>query len=328
MKKGLLFVLICMMFAGCARGWDDDSQYAIRTRAVFFTSPAQSTVGLSLIRYADGIVTRDWNETAAGIRTVDLSDVDMRDNALWLANTTGRSVHQINPEDGTQLQFIAGLPIMPHYIAVGRDQLMAADTVEDRIVFVRLRNGKVTEANVDGKPGICMYQNGRFFLRVDATQIHIYDEKAMTPRAKLEVSKPVIELQTDRYNTIRLFCKEDSAYYFASISGNADDFIEINGADVFWNAAFRKIRYTPYFDPRFGTEYLQDLRLRDSIVETAQGQAFTNRAENFEVDFFEGQLFYTDAGMLYRFDLNSMELVDSVSFSGEMRRAFFQYGGE
>lgn len=309
---------LTLFLATSCRGWDDDSGFAIRTRASFFLAPANG--GNTLLRYADGEMQVAWN-TKAGIPDVDLSDVDLRKNALWMSSGRRNLIAEVHPETGEVLRNFDNLPMAPHYLTVGEEQILAVDTIANSIMFIRIRNGKVTAAQFEGQPRFSIYSNSRFFLKNFAGSVSIIDEKALTARETLSFGNNIQDIQTNRYNNIYVLTSDSTAKYWSLIPGNAD-YIERDNLP----ANYDKVRYTPYFSGRYGTEYLNDLQLVGSEIQTTKGTLLIPDADNFEVDFFGGSLFYTRADSMYVYDLNGETVLDSFPFAFSLENAWHQYG--
>ncbi|HHG85330.1 MAG TPA: hypothetical protein ENJ82_11345 [Bacteroidetes bacterium] len=318
MKRLLIFAVSALLLTAGCRGWDDDSDFEIRTRARFFLASANS--GKTLIELRDGVLKEAWN-TKAGFPDRDLSDVSLRENAIWLSSGNQRSILKTNPETGEIQKSFTDLPIAPHYISVGNEQIIAADTVANALIFIKLRNGKVTQAIFEGQPGFSIYSNGRFYLKVNATQVWVMDEKALSPRAKLEIGAEILEFQLNRYNNVHVQSRDSVQLFQAIIPGNADYISRENFA-----VTYQKIRYTPYFSARYDSEFLEDLQLLGTDLQTPKKVLILSGANNFEADFFGGTAYITRNDSLFLFDLASNQMQDSLPFPFEMEHVYHQYG--
>lgn len=294
---------LLLLLAGC-RGWDDDSEYEIGTRASFFLMPA--TNGYSIMKYDEGNLQADWN-VDIGFSIADLSAVAMSDGYLWLASGTGNRLVKVNPETGMQEEEVSGLPLRPHHLAIGRSQMIVCDTAAGAIAFIKRRNNKITQLEFEGKPGQSIYTNGRFYTQVDDSMVYVFDESAFTPRAILSIGAKIIGFQLDRYNNVGVRSQDTAGVYQAIIASNADYVSREN-----FEVAYQKSRLTPYFNRRYTTEYLNDLQLLDSIVQTPQAAEIMTNVDNFEADFFGGTLFFSRGDSFFRYDLNQNPVSDPI----------------
>lgn len=304
MKLRVLCGLCLLMVLAACRGWDDDSEYEIGTKASFFLMPA--TDGYSILRYGEGNLQADWN-VDIGVPSADLSAVAMADGYLWLAGGSKKRLLKVNPESGLQEEEIGGLPLRPHHFAIGRTQMIVCDTIDGAIAFIKRRNNKVTPLEFEGKPGQSIYTNGRFYTQVDDSMVYVFDESAFTPRAKLNIGAKILGFQLDRYNNIGVRSQDSAGIYQAIIASNADYISREN-----FEVSYQKSRLTPYFTRRYTTEYLNDLQLLDSIVQTPQLAEVMTNVDNFEVDFFGGTLFFARGDSFFRYDLNQNPVSDPV----------------
>lgn len=315
----LLFCISCIGLTSCREGWDDDSEFDISTRASFFLTTDGN--GLRIVRLVNGGLEADWN-TKFGISNANLSDMDLRDNYVWLASGAQRSILQINPETEAVEETFGNLPIAPHFIAVGEEQVIAADTAANRLIFVKKKNGKVVEVNFDQHPGPVLYNNQRFFLVVDTHFVSIYDEKALTPRAVLDCERTIREIHFSEFNNLEVITSDTSGSFQAVIAGTADIFAKAPFA-----VSYQKIRFTPYFTQRFGNEFLEDLRLVNGELQLPLLDVLYSPLEDFETNFFSGRAYLQRSDTLLVFNLHNQVVEDTLNFPYAMVRVYHQIGG-
>lgn len=310
-----------LLASGCRL--DDDTDYAIRTYSSFFLMEKPNGE-LTLLRYQQDshLLTESWN-TTANVPDPDLSAAEMVENVVWIASGPQRSILQVSPAYGSVQEKFGDLPLAPHHIAVGDKQVLIADTTAHKVAFLRRRNGKVQEIAFQGKPGKCIYNSGKFYLQVDDSLIAIYDEAALSPRNTVSVGLRVDELLLTRYHTIVAMSHDSSTTYRVILDPNADVLIGEN-APVFYT----KLRPTPYFSVRFGTEFLQDLQLLQGNLTDETGTLLADSILDFEADFFEGTLFYTRGQDWVVKRISGLETLDSLAFQGRFIQAFHQYAAE
>ncbi len=303
-------------------GWDDDTEYEIRTRASYLIGEDPITGNQRVWRYQAGVLQEGWNRDY-GIQDGDFSGLQYRNGELWMGDASASRILRIDPTlDAIEEEF-KQLPIQPHFFSVGERWILLGDTIQDQIAFVRLRNGESVIAEFSGKPGPVHHNNRLFFLQVGDSSVHVYDEWALTPRHQHTLSYPVRETQ---FNTLLNFfiTLVDSAGqdYFALVSGT-DGSLAVESDDV----SYQKIRFSPYLEDRFGTEWLSDLRLEGSQL-TSGAITFADSMNNFETDFFESHLFYSWHDSLFYFDLNTQTRLDSFPFTDRLISSVHWVGGE
>jgi hypothetical protein len=319
-KLFLAFVIV-VAATGC-RGFDDDNDYAIYTRAGFFLRENPNNGVLSLYRHVDSLLEASWN-TKAGISDADLSDAEMVDNVIWIASGPQNAIYQVSPTYASVKERFADLPLAPHFIAVGEQQVMVSDTANRKLAFIKRRNGKVQEVAFEGKPGKCLYNGGKFYLQVDDSILAIYDEKALTTRATIPTAYPIDEILLDSYHNVLIESHDSTLYYEGLISTNADYLV-----NTLFRVNYNKLRPTPYFSKRFGKEYLFDLQLWGRRLIDERGNVLADSADDFEADFFEGELFYKLHDTLFKKNMASGTITSQLPFSGKLVKSFFQYAGE
>lgn len=321
MRRNLyLLVLIVFGLSSC-QSLDDDSEYEIKTYASFLKveNPAGE---LSLAKHSTGLLEESWN-AKAGIPDGALSDASMEENEVWLASASQKEILTVGPSSGNVIERFSQLPIAPHFFSVGEKQILICDSAANKIALIKRRNGKVQVLEFEGKPGQCIYNSGKFYLQVNAMNVAILDEQAMTLRANIELTLPINYLQFDRYNSAIVSAKDSTKDYQTLITFNGD--FEVG---TFYEVLWQKMRATPYFAATFGTEYLRSIHLRGSEVRADNNVVLATNATDFEADFFEGTLFYLSNDSLYVKDILSDANREGFLLNGKLRGAFHQYAKE
>jgi hypothetical protein len=260
-----------------------------------------------------------WN-SKANISDADLSDAGMVDNLVWLASGNQHSLLQVNPTSGSIKEKFGHLPLAPHHFAVGVKQVLVADSLAHEIAFLKRKNGDIQKIQLKGKPGICIYNSGKFYLQIDDSLVAIYDESAMTPRATVRNGLPVDELLLNRYHAIVVMSHDSLRTYRVSIDPNADYLIGVK-----YPVFYSKLRPTPYFSIRFGREYLYDLMAAGPNLTDEASTVFADSILDFEADFFEGTLFYTRGRDFVAKSIEGLSVMDSLNFQGRFVKSFHQY---
>jgi hypothetical protein len=310
---------VLLLGSGC-NGWDDDSLYANYTRAAFFdvTDPGGNR---QLIRYIDGVATTEWN-AQADVPGLDLGEALLIEDHVWLGHTGRKAIYQVAPISGEVVRRIEGLPIQPHLMAVGHKQLFVADTVADAICFVSLRQGRAYQPAYTGQPQAVLYNNSRFYLQQNGSEIAIYDESALALRTTLRLPTTIKDIAFDRNNSLRVGSCDSAGQRFGAIIDPNGDFVSTPNFLV----PYTKVRYTPYIDDPFGSEFLKDLQLKDGNLETTRGEPLIDSIADFEADFFEGKVYVQRGDSLFRYQISLDSLLEGRPFPYTMRKAFFLYG--
>jgi hypothetical protein len=315
----LAAIAFLLVISGC-HGLDDDSGYEIRTYASFFLVKTQSG-NLSLYQYRQDLHQLDssWN-SRANISDADLSDAGMVDNLVWLASGNQHNILQVNPTSVSIREEFGHLPLAPHHFAIGEKLVLVADSLAHEIAFLNRKTSDIQKIQIKEKPGICIYNSGKFYLNIDDSLVAIYDESAMTPRATVRIGSSVDELLLNRYHAIVVMSHDSLRTYRVSIDPNADHLIGEN-----YPVFYAKLRPTPYFNVRFGREYLSDLLAVGPNLTDEASAILADSILDFEADFFEGTLFYTRGRDFVARPIDGLSVMDSLSFQGRFVKSFHQY---
>lgn len=312
---------VMMLFLlGC--GWDDDSQFEVRTRAVFFFCPDTSGGGMQVVRLDENGYAPNWNE-AFGIANHDLSAFASRQNMVWLSSGNLKVLLEVNPVTGQTERRFNGLPLSPHVFAIGRKQALIADTLQDAIAFVDLKDGSSPFVLQNVHALKCVYNNSKFYLAHGTDSLTIYDESALYPRARLALGADIDDLMFDNIYNLRVASHDSTHRYLAIVTANGDYVSTPN-----YSVDHSKVRFSPYFYPKFGSEYTLDLQLTGHSLATTRLDPVLDSIDNFEADFFEGKVYGTWQDSLFIFDLGKNLGQSRMAFPFQPMQAFFQYGGE
>ena len=96
----------------------------------------------------------------------------------------------------------------------------------------------------------------------------------------------------------------------------------------FYEVVWPKMRATPYFAATFGTEYLRSIHLFNGEVRADNNTVLAAPASDFEVDFFEGTLFYLSNDSLYIKDILADSVRTKFLLGGYLDGSFHQYAKE
>ncbi|MCK5922744.1 MAG: hypothetical protein KAG66_17510, partial [Methylococcales bacterium] len=309
---------LASIFFSC-NGWDDDSDYAVRTQAVYFVCENGIAGDLRIHEYIAPSLSLDWHHQF-GVSNQELSDFSFADGSLWLSAAEQRQLLEIDPATKQVLESHAELPLRPHHFAVGERYILLGDTVDGALAFIKRKNGQMIQAEFEGKPGPTLYNNARFYMEYGDSGMVIYDEVALTPRSNISFANPVIESQFNRYRNVVVSTKDEDKFFTAIVSG-VDDQLTAEGFQV----NFQQARYTPYLENRYGDQHLENLRLIQNIL-YSESVPFPDSMRNFEADFFEGNAFFQWKDSLFVYSLAKAEVMDAHPFQRSITRSVIWLG--
>ena len=325
MKRHSLFLVVALLalsavFPSC--GWDDDREYEVRTRAAFLVAEDVNTGLHKVWRHEAGVLQEGYNRDL-GVPDGSFSGLQYRDGELWMGNSSSQEILRIDPSNDEIVERISGLPLQPHSFSVGERYILLGDTVNNQIAFVRIRNGEAYVVDVPADPGQIWHNNRMFFLQLGDSSIYVYDEWALTTRYEHTLNDRIVETQ---FNQLLNF-------YISLVDSSGEDlFALVSGTDGSLaverdNVNYQKIRFSPYLDDRFGTEWTFDLRL-DGTQLSSGTLIFPDSLNNFEADFFESRLYYQWNDSLFQYDLNTQSRQDSFPFPDNLVSSVYWVGGE
>ncbi len=322
MVKSISFILLVISLhnlLGC--GWDDDREYEIHTRASFLVTQDPATGLRKVWRYEAGILIEGWNREM-GVSDTGFSGLEYIDGELWMGDASGRQILRIEPSNDKVLKRFGDLPVRPHFFSVGERFILISDTITDQLAFIRIRNGELIITEFSGESGPAIHNNRLFFLQVGNVGLHVIDEWALTPRNENRFSFTIMEIQFNRLKNVYLTMKNDVGDDYSGLISGTDGSIAREGAPV----NYQKIRYSPYLEARFGSEWLSDLRLSNNTLSSG-AIIFPDSMTNFEVDFFESRLFYSWRNTLYYYDMNTQVRLDSFEFPDHLIESVYWVAG-
>lgn len=321
MQRFSLLLILVSAFVLTSCGWDDDRAYAIESRASFLIAESNASGLPTVWRYQAGVLQAGWNGDM-GVADADFGGLAFKEGSLWLADVGASSILQIDPSSEDVVERIDGLPIRPHYFAIGERHILVGDTSSQQIAFIRRKNGEEVVIDLDAAPGRVIYNNRLFFLQKGDSSLAIYDEWALTPRNSIDLPHPIQHLQFNRLRNAFTSMRDGNDDYLGSVSGSTG--LVSREADP---VPYQKIRFTPYLEARFGSEWPDDLRLTDGEL-SSERLFFPMSMTNFEADFFAAKLFYQSGDSLYFYDLATQTGLDQFYFPDSMTSSVHWVGGE
>jgi len=312
-------MLLTMMFAMGCNGLDNDLSYAVSSQAAVLVC-TDSSGARQLVRIENGMVIPNWN-ASLGVANASWGQVSIQSNRFWISDVHSNRLIKVHPS-GTVEAELTGFSVVPHVFAVGERQILLADSSTGRVGFFDLRRGDYVQTNTSvTQARNCLYNGGKFYLQHGRDSITIWDEFGLSPRAAVAVGTVVDEMQFDSFRNLRVLSHDSNTTYVAIIGGNYAGI-----AVPSYSFDYDKVRYTPYFNSRFGSEVTEDVLLRDGFLQTFRGESvWPDSLENFEVDFFEGHLYAWVGDSLKAHNLANSELLWSVPFPYRISKACFLF---
>lgn len=321
--RNLPHILMLIALLGLqACGWDDDSEYEARTRASFLIVEDANTGLRSVWRHEAGVLQEGWNRDM-GVPDADFSGLEYLEGELWMGDGSGNQILRIAPSNDEVLERFDGLPIQPHYFSVGERYIILGDTILNQLAFIKIRNRDVILTDFSGKPGPVLHNNRLFFLQVGDSGLHVFDEWALTPRFEHTLPYPIVETQFNQLKNFSVSMQDGTGEDYLGLVSGTDGSVAVEADPV----NYQKIRFSPYLEARFGSEWLTNLRLANSQL-TSGAVIFPDSMANFEVDFFESRIFYNWQNTLYSYDLNTQTRLDSFAFPDRLVGSVHWVGGE
>jgi hypothetical protein len=307
-----LYILLLMPLAAC-NGLDDDTEFYPVTHAVYFHCADTTGSGSSIVRMDSATLIANWNNSF-GISNANLSDVKGRGTSLWISSASENKILRINLEDESIEETYDGLSLAPHYICPGEKYCFICDTVQNKVGFLKIKNGELLEVNVDADPRQVIYNNEKFYVEIKGS-LTLFSETALTSYYSTPVPGDIVDLHLDAGKAVQAHSAADSLFYNFTIDSNGD--ILVAGPYV---VSWSRAHYSPWIYQQYGTEYLQNIYLTNQLLSLP---GFADSTDAFEVDFFESKLYHTWNDSLTVTSLDNLQSERQVYFPWTPRSAFF-----
>jgi hypothetical protein len=186
-----------------------------------------------------------------------------------------------------------------------------------------LKNEETKIFNLSEKPAIPVAANHKFYIKQGEKNMGIYEETNFGERENLVFNYPIQDIQVDVNTSAGIWVqtKNQDTTYESSISLLSDSY---NFADRLreskTNPPYTKKRYSPYSNKPFGKEYLYPVYLykgKFSLIASVQN------ISDFEMNFFESQVFYLKSSKLYHYNVAKKQTSELGAFSGSFLKSYF-----
>lgn len=253
-------------------------------------------------------------EEQLSIAAGNLSDMDVWEDELAIAEAEASRIRTFSLPSETQLQSYTLSPFQPHLIALGRYRIFAYDSVASQLLWLDKSNGRQNSLLLDGKTDLLGYLEPFFYLVRDSNRLLIWHEATLSQVEDTLLPEPII------------FIIEHS------ILNRLMPITQQNGAQTLYNwdfgprvlisegpKVYQKRMISPYRRQQFGSEWVELIEQRGNGI-SSQG---IQPVEDFTTDFFRSQLYYHFADSLWRYDLQTDQGQFLGAFPYRIRRSKF-----
>lgn len=312
-------ILIALTLGSCV--FDDDSEYQARTKATFFLIEDTSGNGLQIVKFEGGVFEYNWGQTVTSGAATEIVDAYLFESTLWLASQNEPRVFGIDlREEQLDIELFPTFDQtgqVPSFVVAHDDRLLAGFSNDSSLMFIdRTKSGASghgLDVGVPFRGGI--YNGGKYYLQSGEHDIYIYSDVGEALINKLTVQDTIIQFFLTIRKDVWIYAKNGSVYSQSRIDANADEFESHNEPSPVVDRAL----HTPYSVQTYGSEYLSDILTFNGAFVTPQ---ITDSVSHFEVDFFEGKLFYQWQDSLTTYDLNADTIIQRDYFPYKIRKGF------
>jgi len=318
MKQWIFLFLAASLLALPGCGFDDDREYAIETKAGFFLGEDSLSRQRGVAKWTPDGLELDW-QSRLKVGAGELSTMVLAEGSVWVGDINSNLLVAGDPETGAEKARIT-TGVAPHFFAVGDRYIVIADSTQELLVWYHRRKEELFSIELPAPPQRILYNSRTFFVQVGPSDVWVMDEHALADRSRNEFEHPIQFMQFNQFNNIDLVTHDGSQAYTALVSG-ADYLTARNETAV----DYSQIARTPYFEARFGQEWLQDVVLVGNEVQTGN-QVIQDQASSFGVDFFESKLFAQTNDSLVRIDLSTRSIEGAYPYTDRILSSVFWRG--
>jgi len=317
--EGIYFILrsICICFitvctiASC--DYDVDEEFFIITRSSYFLVESATSNEKSILQIQDSLVTPNWDRRL-GISRNQLGDLAGVNDQFWVSDISANRLLAIDPETEAIEDIIELGELVPHYMSVGSTHILISDTLHNRLGFLNMRNSELTLRAASAMPLQSTYRSQKFYVLMAPNQIGVWSERAFALIDVLSLQHQINDIQVDNQKFVVVY-SGDSLLFESKIDVNTDAFTQIETP-----TNFQKVRLSPFSTANFEKELLTPVAL------TANHRIATlsiDQVRDFEVDFFEGELYILQKDTLNRYNAATGSSRFLSTFQGKFIRSYF-----
>ncbi len=325
-KMGLRLIIplaLSLILSSCA--FDDDDEYAARTRASFFLVEDTAGTALKIIKLEDGVFYYDWQRTATGLSLDSVNDLYVDGNTAWVTGRQSGEGLGIDLREETIKRKVPciGPPQEIRMICADDNQVamsfVAGDTAVDSVLLFSKFNSGGSDLNWSFPERVFdegIYKGGKFYLRSGTHEIFIYSEAAAAEITRLKITDTIIQMFFTSQGDVQIMARNGTSYIQSRIDANANEFSIANQP----SPGVHRLLSSPWLNQTYGMEYLLDVMSGNNKF--IQPSSIADSVSHFEVDFFSGTLFYTWRDSMTVYDLHGDTAISRSYFPWKIRKAF------
>lgn len=269
-----------------------------------------------IISFSKDKINPNWASTEVG----KIGDICGENNAYWVSDISDNRV--IGTFYGKNSRDIKGYPtenVIPHILGVGDKYVLVGDSVNNKLLFMNKKNGKVEAIKtISKKPSHILYKFEKFYV-AEENEIEVYDEQAIALRNTIIFRHNITHLQAT------------PVAIFVNSVGN-DTLFEAN-INIFENAirtnlrkTYQQITYSPYNRVVFGTETEGNCILNKGKLILNNVPLFAQRdsISHLEMDFFQSNAFFQANNNFYQQNINDSIPSLYTPFTGKILKAVYR----
>lgn len=307
-KLQWLWVIPVLAFVGC-NGFDNDEDWEVVTQSTFFTVQDTGSGANSIWEATPAGLNPDWHIQFGISSSNPVSFSVFNDKALICDPLTDRilRIDLANEEIDETFEPELGTA---HLATEGFKYICAADSVNGRLLFLKLRNAKESTLATSFSPKRLLFNGGKFYVQEGCCTVGIYHESALALITRIEFEGEIIQMAFDKNFTLKVITKGIPNNLQYGISASAD--LLTQGAS---NAPFQGIRYSDVLIRRYGKEYLEDIIQNENLLNIPE---WTDSVNAFEADFREGTVYYVWNDSIHRKEIGSDSLTWKAFLGGQI----------
>ncbi|MEL6670801.1 MAG: hypothetical protein AAFR61_01365 [Bacteroidota bacterium] len=232
----------------------------------------------------------------------------------WVSLPEQQLLVQFHPQSLAIVQQISTAPYQAHYFQPGSREILLSDTMQKALIFYGKKDGRFLAADSLGTPGPLDYRSSHFYVAYAHGLVAIWQEDALAIRRSHVLPAPITDWQQEPTFRNIGFGATDSGLWQVNL--NVNDYLLENDPAL---TSFEKVRISPYLRRIYEKESLATFRLSQGQI---TGVGLTG-VQDFEMDFFENQLFFKQNNQLWRLNLLNNQLIEEGPFPFSMRKALF-----
>ncbi|MEL7339612.1 MAG: hypothetical protein AAGM67_03930, partial [Bacteroidota bacterium] len=286
--------LFCL-FGACA--FEQDEQYFPQTEGGYCLV-LDETEQASLLKILPDDELLFAYESQLGVAAGGLSDMDIWEAELALAEPSESRVRTLSLPSETALQSYSTTPYQVHLLALGRRRIFGYDSLANQLLWLDKSDGRAVTLPLEGKIDFIGYLEPFFYLVNDSNRFLIWHEATLSQVEDATLAEPIIYvIEHPVLNRFFPITRQDGIQTLY-----AWDF----GPRVLINQGpkvYRKWLVSPYRRQRLGTEWLPVVEIRGDRITSPRIEP----VEDYAVDFLQSQLYYYHSDSLWRRDLQTEE---------------------